>query len=285
VTDSRFVSKMRSLLGGEGTTLEGAIEAMGKEREEQVLERMAQFADQVVVIVEKLEDVVERFAAQSYEELAEEAKELDQLESRADDVKETILDQVCLGGVFPIHRADLPAWWPPWTASPIWPWGQPTASRCAGSPCQRDERAAGGVGQGGRRGTRTLREAVVAMNTDLHKAIKLAGSVDKIESRADDLYASMYRTMFDMDLDFKAFHQLKSILDRLENIADRCNDNAELLRHMALEHLEAGRALAAGPCVRGRLCGFTPVAISGIARAVNDHHVTDLKGEGSERDA
>ena len=86
--------------------------------------------------------------------------------------------------------------------------------------------------------TRALREAVVAMSTDLQQAIKVAGSVDKIESRADDLYASMYRTMFDMDIDFKAFHQLKSILDRLENIADRCNENAELLRHMALEYLE-----------------------------------------------
>ena len=83
-----------------------------------------------------------------------------------------------------------------------------------------------------------LREAVVAMSSDLQQAIKLAGRVDKIESRADDLYASMYRSMFDMDIDFKAFHQLKSILDRLENIADRCSENAELLRHMALEYLE-----------------------------------------------
>ena len=41
-----------------------------------------------------------------------------------------------------------------------------------------------------------------------------------------------------MDIDFKAFHQIKSILDRLEDISDRCNQNAELLRHMALEYLE-----------------------------------------------
>jgi len=51
--------------------------------------------------------VVGLFAAQRYEALAEAAKELDQLESQADDVKEDILDQVSLGGVFPIHRADL----------------------------------------------------------------------------------------------------------------------------------------------------------------------------------
>jgi uncharacterized protein Yka (UPF0111/DUF47 family) len=83
-----------------------------------------------------------------------------------------------------------------------------------------------------------LRDAVVAMGNDLRLAIKLAGAVDKIESRADDIYAAMYRFMFDMDIDFKTFHQLKSIIDRLENIADRCSQNAELLRHMALEYLE-----------------------------------------------
>ena len=55
MTDSRFVGKLRQLLGGEGTTLEGAIDAMGREREEQVLGQMGQFIDQVVVIVEKLQ--------------------------------------------------------------------------------------------------------------------------------------------------------------------------------------------------------------------------------------
>jgi predicted phosphate transport protein (TIGR00153 family) len=236
---SRFVGTMRRLLGGEGTTLEGVIDAMGREREEQVLARMVDFADQVVVIVEKLQDVVEKFTAQRYEELATAATELDQLESRADDAKEAILDQVCLGGVFPIHRADLAR-----LVSSM----DNIANLAAGAadrfsvrkfalPKEMTEQLVA-LAKVDVEATHTLREAVVAMGKDLQQAIKLAGRVDKIESRADDLYASMYRTMFDMDIDFKAFHQLKSILDRLENIADRCNDNAELLRHMALEYLE-----------------------------------------------
>ena len=36
---------------------------MAREREEKVLEHLAEFADQVVVMVEKMRDVVERFAA------------------------------------------------------------------------------------------------------------------------------------------------------------------------------------------------------------------------------
>ena len=40
------------------------------------------------------------------------------------------------------------------------------------------------------------------------------------------------------DTDFKTFHQLKSIIERLESIADACAENAELLRHLALEYLD-----------------------------------------------
>jgi len=76
------------------------------------------------------------------------------------------------------------------------------------------------------------------MGKDLREAIKLADHVDKIESRADDVFAELYRQMFDLDTDFKTFHQLKAIIERLENVADRCSQNAELLRHMALEYLE-----------------------------------------------
>jgi uncharacterized protein Yka (UPF0111/DUF47 family) len=75
--------------------------------------------------------------------------------------------------------------------------------------------------------------AVVAVGVDLRQAIKLAGVVDKIESRADDIFAELYRCMFDLDTDYKTFHQLKAIIERLESIVDRCCQNAELVRHMA----------------------------------------------------
>ncbi len=232
------LDKIRRTFGGE-TTLEGVIDAMGKEREEQVLARLATFIDQVVVIVEKLQDVVGQFAAQRYDELAQAAEELDQLESSADDSKEAILDQVSLGGVFPMHRADL--------------------ARLVGSMDNIANLATGAADRISMRKLDlpkqasellvrmaavdldcvvALRDAVVAMNKDLREAIKLAGVVDKIESRADDIFAEIYKLMFEMDIDYKTFHQLKAIIERLESIADRCSQNAELLRHMALEYLE-----------------------------------------------
>ncbi len=234
---SRF-KRIRRTLGGE-TTLEGAIDAMGKEREEQVIERLGQFSDQVVVIVEKLRDAVGLFAADRYDELEEAAEELDRLESAADRSKEAILDRLSLGTVYPIHGADL--------------------ARLVGSMDSIANLAAGAadrismrrfslpeemnvqlvaMAQADVEAVKMLRAAAVAMSSDLREAIKLAGKIDKIESQVDELFADIYRGMFDMDTDFKTFHQLKAIIERLESIADCSNANAELIRHMALEYLD-----------------------------------------------
>ncbi len=233
------LKKIRRTMGGE-TTLEGAIDAMGKEREEQVLERIAGFTDEVVVVIRKLQDVVERFAGDDYEELAESARELDELESKADDTKDEILDRLSLGGVFPMNRADL--------------------SRLVGSMDSINNLSSGAadrivmrrftlpprmnellveLARADVEAVLGLQAAVVAMGTDLREAIRLAAVVDKMESRADDIFAELYRDMFEWDTDYKTFHQLKSILERLESIADRCSQNAELVRHMALEYIEA----------------------------------------------
>jgi len=233
------LKSIRQAMGGE-TTLEGVIDAMGKEREEQVLERIARFTDEVVIVIRKLQDVVERFASDQYDELEASARELDELESQADDTKEAILDRLSLGGIFPMNRADL--------------------SRLVSSMDSINNLAAGAadrivmrrftlpprmnellvdLGRADVEAVMGLQGAVVAMGSDLREAIRLSAVVDKIESRADDIFGELYRDMFDWDTDYKTFHQLKAILERLESIADRCSQNAELVRHMALEYIEA----------------------------------------------
>jgi predicted phosphate transport protein (TIGR00153 family) len=213
---------------------------MAKVDEGRVLEHLVEFTDQVVVIVKKMQDVVERFAADHYEELEKSAKELDRLESRADDTKEAILDQLAVGTVFPMARADL--------------------ARLAASMDNIANLATGAVDRLSMRrftlspgmneqlvklaavdveAVQVLRDAVVAMGSDMRLAMELARRVDKIESRADDIYAELYRGMYDFDTDYKTFHQLKAIIQRLENVADRCCENAQTLRHMALEYLES----------------------------------------------
>jgi predicted phosphate transport protein (TIGR00153 family) len=232
------LKKIRRTLGGE-TTLEGAIDAMGKEREEQVLERIGEFSDQVVVIVRKLLDVVDRFATDRYAELEESAKELDVLESEADTTKEAILDRLSLGGVFPMHRADLARLVGSMDSIANLSAGAAdriVMRRFTLSPRMNELLVA--LAQADMEAVQGLRDAVVAMGSDLREAFRLASLVDKMESKADDIFAELYRCMFDLDTDYKTFHQLKAIIERLESIADRCSQNAELVRHMALEYLE-----------------------------------------------
>ncbi len=232
------LKKIRRTLGGE-TTLEGVIDAMGKEREEQVLERIGEFSDQVVVIVGKLQDVVERFATDQYEELQASAQELDALESAADTTKEAILDRLSTGGVFPMHRADL---------ARLVGSMDSIANLSAGAadrivmrrftlPPRMNELLVA-LAQADMDAVQGLRDAVVAMGSDLREAFQRASLVDKMESKADDIFADLYHCMFELDTDYKTFHQLKAIIERLESIADRCSQNAELVRHMALEYLE-----------------------------------------------
>jgi predicted phosphate transport protein (TIGR00153 family) len=239
VSQSSRLKRIRQTLGGE-TNLEGAIEAMGKEREEQVVERLGEFSEQVVFIVQKLQDVVERFAADRYEDLATSAKEMDLLESEADTTKEAILDRLSLGGVFPMNGADL---------ARLVDVMDMIANLAAGAadriamrrfslpPRMNDLLLA--LAQADLEAAKTLGEAVVAMGTDLGAALRIAASVDKMESKADDVFSEIYRDMFDWDTDYKTFHQLKAIIDRLESIADRCSQNAELIRHMALTYLDS----------------------------------------------
>jgi predicted phosphate transport protein (TIGR00153 family) len=234
---SRF-DKIRQSLGGE-TTLEGAIEAMSKEREQQILDKIGEFGDQVVVVVEKLRDVVERFITDRYEELETSAQEMDALESEADTTKETILDHLSLRGVFPMNRADLARLVA--SIDAIANLASGAADRIAMRrlslpPHMNDLLLI--LAQTDVEAVKTLRDAVRAMGRDLREALKLATSIDKMETKADDVYGELYRGMFHWDTDFKTFHQVKEIIERLETIADRCSQNAEVIRHMALEYLE-----------------------------------------------
>jgi uncharacterized protein len=211
----------------------------GRQGEEQVLGRIAQFAGEVVVIVSKMRDVVERFAAGRYEELAQAALELDQLESAADDTKEAILDRLASGAIFPMTRADLARLVA--SVDAIANLATGTADRLSMRKLDLSPRMNELIVELARidlEATDMLRNAVLAFSYDLREAIKLAREVDKIESRADDVYSELYKAMFELDTDYRTFHLIKAIIERLERLADRCAENAELLRHTALEYLD-----------------------------------------------
>jgi len=212
---------------------------MGKEREEQVLGRILQFTDLVVTMVDKLETMIQHYTAGDFEACRQAAAELDQLESDADDHKLEISDRLSTAGVFSMGRADLARLVT--SVDRIANLSAGAADRLVLRPftlppefnamllemVKIDVEAA-----------RRLRDSIYAMRGDPRQSIELAIEIDKIESRADDVFARMYSFMFDMEIDFKTFLQLKAIIERLETICDTCAENGELLRHLALEYLD-----------------------------------------------
>jgi uncharacterized protein len=232
------IDRIRRTLGGQ-TSLDGALDAMGKEREEQVLARILGFTDLVVTMVDKLADMFHHYTAGDFEACKRAAAELDQLESDADDHKLEISDRLSTGGVFSMGRADL--------------------ARLVTSVDRIANLAAGAADRLVLRpftlppefnamliemvhidveAVRRLRDSIYAMRGDPRQSIQIAREIDGIESRADAVFARMYRFMFDMEIDFKTFHQLKAIIERLETISDKCAENGDLLRHLALGYLD-----------------------------------------------
>lgn len=212
---------------------------MAREREEQVLEQLNTLSDQVVDLVHKLSDQVDRFASDDYDELDASAREMDLLESTTDETKERLLDQLAGHAVFPMGRADLATLVT--SMDGIANLAVGAADRLAMRRFtlpQRMNELLVELAQVDAQTVEALREVIAALNTDLREAIDKARGIDKMESRADDIYAELYRDMFEWDTDYKTFHQVKSIIGRLESIADKCNEVAEQVRHMALEYLE-----------------------------------------------
>jgi predicted phosphate transport protein (TIGR00153 family) len=212
---------------------------MAKDREDQILRRIVEFTELVVLTVVKLQDVVTAYVEDRYDDCANAVAELDRLESEADDRKQQIADELARGGVFFLSRADLARLTT--SVDMIANAAVGAADRIALRRFELPEELNSmlvELVQVDIDAVRQLEQAIVALTVDLRQSIEIAGRVDAIESQADDLYARIYHFMFDMETDFKTFHQLKSIIDRLESIADGCAENAELVRHIGLEYLE-----------------------------------------------
>ncbi len=232
-----FWTKLKGALTG--ASVEGTVRDLGMASEQRTLDAILDMTDLVVAITERLVDVVKFYTADACDAMARAAGDLDQMESKADGMKREILAGLATGGFFPISRADLfrlvvgldrIANFATGAADRL---GMrrfdlpPEVKRLLEEMSETDLRA-----------VRKLREAVLMMRPNMRQAEELSEEVDRIEGEVDDIYVKIYTILFDMDTDFKTFHQLKAIIERLEEVADRAADCAETIRLIAVRHLE-----------------------------------------------
>ncbi|MHB1390568.1 MAG: DUF47 domain-containing protein [Thermoleophilia bacterium] len=231
------MSKLKSALTG--ASVQGTVRDLGLASEHRTIDQMVEMVDLVVTITEKLVEVVKYYTADAAEAMDRSAGELDQLESRADDMKREILTEMMSGGFIPISRADLFRLVVGLDKMANYATGaadrivmrhfhlSPEINKLLEEMAEADLRA-----------VRRLRDAILQMRSDMSRAAELAEEVDAIEGEVDELYVKIYSILFEMDTDFKTFHQLKAIIERLEEVADRAADNAETIRLIAIRHME-----------------------------------------------
>lgn len=232
-----FWNKFKDALTG--ASVEGTMRDLGKANEQITLDQILGLADMVATICEKLVEVSKFYCAKAYDSMEKAAADLDQLESKADGIRREILGGLSARGFIPISRVDL--FRLTVGLDKIANFATGAADRIVMRRFDLPEEvnvALEEMAETDLRAVRKLRDAILTMRTNMGEAAEMAEDVSKIESEVDDLYVRIYAILFEMDTDFKTFHQLKSIIERLEEVADKAADNAETIRLIAIRHME-----------------------------------------------
>lgn len=222
-----------------GASVEGTMRELGNANEQITLDQILNLADLVATISEKLVEVSKLYCAQAYDAMEKAAGEMDQLESKADGMRREILGGLSARGFIPISRVDL--FRLTVGLDKIANFATGAADRIVMRRFDLPEEvniALEEMAETDLRAVRKLRDAIMTMRTNMAEAAEMAEDVSRIESEVDDLYVKIYSILFEMDTDFKTFHQLKSIIERLEEVADKAADNSETIRLIAIRHME-----------------------------------------------
>lgn len=232
-----FKKKLRDALTG--ASVEGTMRDLGMANEQITLDQILGLADLVVTIDEKLVDVAKFYCAKAYDVMEKAAAEMDELESKADGIRREILGGLSARGFIPISRVDL--FRLTVGLDKIANFATGAADRIVMRRFDLPEEVnllLEEMAETDLRAVRKLRDAILTMRTNMAEAAEMAEDVGKIESEVDQIYVRIYSILFEMDTDFKTFHQLKSIIERLEEVADKAADNAETIRLIAIRHME-----------------------------------------------
>lgn len=225
--------------GMTGAGVEGTVRDLGMASEHRTLDEVMEMVDLVVAITERLHDVVKFYCADAYEAMEDAAGDLDAMESRCDEMRRSILGNLYSAGFFPISRVDLLRLVNglDHIANHATGAGDRIAMRRFDLPPELntllEEMSATDL-----KAVRMLRDVILKMQPSMKDAMDMSEEVDRIEGEVDDYYVKIYAILFEMDIDFKTFHQLKAIIERLEEVADQAAFCAEIIRLIAIRHLE-----------------------------------------------
>jgi predicted phosphate transport protein (TIGR00153 family) len=223
------------------SSLTDPVGALGKAKEETVLEMIRIYIDKVVTVVNNLPEVVNSYVEEKFDQTEKEVQEMIALEKEADEMKRLILNELSRGGIYPVNREDLLSLVR--SLDEIANMAVGAAYRILLRKFKLSEEMKQNLLELAREDVvivKKLRESLLAMRPSMRKAIELSHAVEEIEEKADAIYRVLYKNLFEMETDFKTFNQLREIIVRLEEIADKAEETAEIVRLIAIKYIDFG---------------------------------------------
>jgi len=218
-----------------------SVVALGRAKEETVLEMLGLYIDKVVIVVDKLPQLVTSYVEERFEATENAVQEMLALEKEADELKLLISGELSRGGIYPVNREDL---------INLVRSLDDIAHKATGVACtiithrfKLNKAMKQNLLELAREDViivKKLRESILAIRTHIRKAIEISHEVEEIEEKADAIYRKLYKNLFDMRTDFKTFNQLREIIVRLEEIADKAEETAEIVSLIAIKYIDFG---------------------------------------------
>lgn len=215
---------------------------LGREREKAILELCRQHMEKIVETVNHMGENIHAFCDMDTKKAEGAFKMVFKMEREADEIKRGILDELSKGIFHPINRDEIIRL--VLTADDIATNAKATTRRLKLIPPRKlDERLRGRLREFSDillEIARLLGKSFEALPKEPGKARELADEVERLEEKIDDLRmeSMMPEVVAWGDRSGKPglSLMLKDVIDHMENVADRCEDVADVIRGIAISH-------------------------------------------------
>lgn len=211
---------------------------LGRRRERKILEMAEKHMEKVVVTVKALKKTVYAFCESNVGEVKKSFDEIFKAEKEADDLKRNIIKELSVGVFHPIDRDEI---------TRLLLTMDDIASNAKGAGARitfmclkiKDEEILRRLKDIADRLTEIVDEtsqAVKELVDNPKKALEKADRVEELEENIDDVRRELLHRILLIgdELGPSRLVCLKDVVDSMENVADRCEDTADLIRSLAI---------------------------------------------------
>jgi len=208
---------------------------LGRQREKEVMRLCAMHAEEILKTVDQMRQVVFFFCDEDVEGAQNAFRQVFDSERQADEVKRKILEELSKGPFHPMDREDIMRL--VLTVDDVGANAKSAARKINfSSPSDLDDDIKIGLRQLGNMVVQIVDEMKRAMETlleDPKEAAKLTDDLERLEEKIDDHRVELLVKIVkigDKTEKFSSWIMLKEAVDNMENVADRSEDVADVIR-------------------------------------------------------